>query len=202
MYTYIFFIAALLFKIYCSVIVVLPFPHYSPYPAPHSHSQSSPLSVSTSPLFVLFCLCLLFLSPVISHLPHCLFVLIPKPLVLFCSFVCFVDQDPVTGEVIWYLSFTPWLISLSIMLYSSIHAVMKKQNFIQVLFRPQIFNIRKYCNIVVVSYRFNEMVNGNQINEGNIIDEILHTDLFYSRLINNGAFFFHLPKLHFPYKIF
>ena len=29
------------------------------------------------------------------------------------------------GEIIWYLSFTTWLISLSIMLSSSIHAVEK-----------------------------------------------------------------------------
>ena len=32
---------------------------------------------------------------------------------------------PVKGEIIWYLSLTTWLISLSIMLSSSIHAVPK-----------------------------------------------------------------------------
>ena len=34
-----------------------------------------------------------------------------------------VDYVPVKGEIIWYLSLTTWLISLSIMLSSSIHAV-------------------------------------------------------------------------------
>ena len=34
----------------------------------------------------------------------------------------FVDYVPVKGEIIWYLSLTVWLISLSIMLSSSIHA--------------------------------------------------------------------------------
>ena len=37
----------------------------------------------------------------------------------------FVDYVPVKGEIIWYLSFTTWLISLSIMLSSSIHAIAK-----------------------------------------------------------------------------
>ena len=43
-------------------------------------------------------------------------------LVIFCLLVCFVDYVPVKGEIIWYLSLTAWLISLSIMLSSSIHA--------------------------------------------------------------------------------
>ena len=37
----------------------------------------------------------------------------------------FVDYVPVKGEIIWYLSLTAWLISLSIILSSSIHAVAK-----------------------------------------------------------------------------
>ena len=36
-----------------------------------------------------------------------------------------VDYVPVKDEIIWYLSLTAWLISLSIMLSSSIHAVAK-----------------------------------------------------------------------------
>ena len=36
-----------------------------------------------------------------------------------------IDYVPVKGEIIWYLSLTAWLISLSIMLSSSIHAVAK-----------------------------------------------------------------------------
>ena len=37
----------------------------------------------------------------------------------------FVDYVPVKGEIIWYLSLTVRLISLSIMFSSSIHAVAK-----------------------------------------------------------------------------
>ena len=42
-------------------------------------------------------------------------------LVLFCSFVCFVYYVPLLSEIIWYLSFTDWLISLSI-IFSSLSA--------------------------------------------------------------------------------
>ena len=50
---------------------------------------------------------------------------ISMSLVLFCLLVCFVDYIPLIGEIIWYLPFTTWLISLSITLSSSIHAVTK-----------------------------------------------------------------------------
>ena len=46
-------------------------------------------------------------------------------LVIFCLPCSFVDYVPVKGEIIRYLSLTAWLISLSIMLSSSIHAVAK-----------------------------------------------------------------------------
>ena len=46
-------------------------------------------------------------------------------LVIFCLLFSSVDYVPVKGEIIWYLSLTAWLISLSIMLSSSIHAVAK-----------------------------------------------------------------------------
>ena len=46
-------------------------------------------------------------------------------LFIFCLLVCFVDQVLLIGEITWYLSFTPWLISLSIMLSRSIHGVAK-----------------------------------------------------------------------------
>ena len=46
-------------------------------------------------------------------------------LVIFCLLFSFADYVPVKGESIWYLSLTTWLISLSIMLSSSIHAVTK-----------------------------------------------------------------------------
>ena len=46
-------------------------------------------------------------------------------LVIFCLLFSSVDYVPVKGKIIWYLSLTAWLISLSIMLSSSIHAVAK-----------------------------------------------------------------------------
>ena len=46
-------------------------------------------------------------------------------LVIFCLLFSSVDYVPVKGAIIWYLSLTAWLISLSIMLSSSIHAVAK-----------------------------------------------------------------------------
>ena len=46
-------------------------------------------------------------------------------LVIFCLLFSFVDYVPVTGEIMWYLSLTAWLVSLNIMLSSSIHAVAK-----------------------------------------------------------------------------
>ena len=51
--------------------------------------------------------------------------LIAMSLVIFCLLFSFVDYVPVKDEIIWYLSLTAWLISLSIMLSSSIHAVAK-----------------------------------------------------------------------------
>ena len=48
---------------------------------------------------------------------------------ILCLLVHFVDKFPVNGEIIWYLSFTTWLISLSIMLSSSTHAVLKGRSF-------------------------------------------------------------------------
>ena len=51
--------------------------------------------------------------------------LISMSLVIFCLLFSSVDYVPVKGEIIWYLSLTTWLISLSIMLSSSIHAIAK-----------------------------------------------------------------------------
>ena len=69
----------------------------------------SPLSLPSSPLAIVR----LFLTTM--------------SLVIFSLFFffSFVDYVPVKGEIIWYLSLTAWLISLSIMLSSSIHAVAK-----------------------------------------------------------------------------
>ena len=56
--------------------------------------------------------------------PH----IISISLVIFCFIVCFVEWAPLIGEIIWYSSFNAWLISLSIMLSKSIHAVVKAQS--------------------------------------------------------------------------
>ena len=45
--------------------------------------------------------------------------------ILVLSLVYFVYEIPLIGEITWYLSFTKWLISLSMILSSSIHAVTK-----------------------------------------------------------------------------
>ena len=46
-------------------------------------------------------------------------------LVIFCYMSSFVDEIPLVGEIILYLSFIAWLISLSIMLFSTFYAVVK-----------------------------------------------------------------------------
>ena len=106
---------------------------FLPFPSP---PQPSPLpsSVSTPPWF---CPCVLYscsckpftlfplLCPPLSPLVTVLLFLISMSLVIFCLLDCFVDYVPVKGEIIWYLSLTTWLISLSIMLSRSIHAVAK-----------------------------------------------------------------------------
>ena len=114
----------------CSSTVVSIFipPRPPTPPIPASYPQT-PLALSMCPLYM-------YLdnpSPIFSHYPFSpsplvtvhLF-LISKSLVIFFLLVCFVDQVPLTGKSIWYLSFTTWLISLSIMLSRSIHAVAKR----------------------------------------------------------------------------
>ena len=44
------------------------------------------------------------------------------PLLLFCSLVYFIHLIPLISEILWYLSFTDWLISLSMIVSSSTHA--------------------------------------------------------------------------------
>ena len=65
------------------------------------------------------------LSPPHSLLAIVRLFLTSMSLVIFCLLFSFVDYVPVKGEIIWYLSLTAWIISLSIMLSSSIHAVAK-----------------------------------------------------------------------------
>ena len=81
-----------------------------------------------------FCPCVLYssscktLSP--RYPPHSLLAIVglfltSMSLVIFCLLFSSVDYVPVKGEIIWYLSLTVWLVSLSIMLSSSIHAIAK-----------------------------------------------------------------------------
>ena len=81
-----------------------------------------------------FCLCVLYssscnplssLSPPHSPLTIVRLFLTSMSLVIFCLLFSSIAYVPVKGEIIWYLSLTSWLISLSIMLSSFIHAVAK-----------------------------------------------------------------------------
>ena len=109
------------------IVVQLQFSAFSPHPCPHpSQTQLPPLlppptlgfvHVSRTPFSPLF----LPLSP----LAIVRLFLISMSLVIFCLLFSSVDYVPVKGEIIWYLSLTAWLISLTIMLSSSIHAVAK-----------------------------------------------------------------------------
>ena len=111
------------------------FPHYSPlsYSPSTSPIQSFPLlSLSMCPLHMFLdpSLTFPFYPPPASPLRRAMgrginLFFVSMSLVLFCSLICFVDKVPLIGEIIWYLSFSVWLISLSIMLSSSIHAVTK-----------------------------------------------------------------------------
>ena len=121
------------FKKHFFIVVQLQLSPFSPdhRPAPHAHYpplNRCPLALSTCPLYTL----LDGPSLIFSHYSSPLSLLVTVSLfyiltflVIFCSLVCFIDKAPFIGEIIWYLSFTAWLISLSIMLSSSIHAIVK-----------------------------------------------------------------------------
>ena len=105
---------------------------------------SSPLPTSIQPPTHLWpsphcCLCLCVMCMCPSANPFIFFhsVLPPSALTavtlfsvsmslfLFCLSVYFVHQIPHTEKIIWYLSCSDWLISLSIIVSRSIHAVAK-----------------------------------------------------------------------------
>ena len=114
----------------CSCTVVSIFPSLlSPAPpTPTSHPQSYPLWLCPWVLYTCSLMTLSLLSPVTpfpSPLVTVSLFFISMSLVIFYFLVCFVDQLPLIGEIIWYLSLTSWLTSLSITLSSSIHAVTK-----------------------------------------------------------------------------
>ena len=121
----------LYFLNYCpSTVVSIFLPPLSPVPpTPTSHPQSyPPLALSMGPLYMFldgpFTSSPCYTPPLSPPVTVSLFF-ISVLLVTFCLLVCFVDQIPIIGEIIWYLSFTDWLISLSMMLSRSIHAVAK-----------------------------------------------------------------------------
>ena len=114
----------------CSITVVPISPHCSPLPCPQPpHSPSPPCcpcpwviyTCSLTRPFPFFPLLspFLLLSGPCQSVP-CFHA--TGSVLLICHFV---DQFSLIDEIIWYLSFTTWLISLSIMLSSSIHAVTK-----------------------------------------------------------------------------
>ena len=116
-------------KFYCySVTVVCLFsPFLHPTPA-------EPISLPDLHPPPWFCPCVLYssscnplfpLSPPDSPLATVSLFLTSMSLVIFCLLFSPIAYVPVKGEIIWYLSLTTWLISLSIMLSSSIHAVAK-----------------------------------------------------------------------------
>ena len=120
-----FFLSFLIYFYCCSSTVVSVFsPHLPPTPPiPTSYSRSYPFWLCPCVLYIYFLRRLPLFSPIIS-VPSPLWLLsvrsLLQSLVIFCSLVCFVDSVPIKGEIIWYVSFTTWLISLSLMLSSSI----------------------------------------------------------------------------------
>ena len=98
-----------------------------------------------------FCPCVLYssscnslssLSPPHSPLTIVRLFLTSMSLVVFCFLFSSIYYVPVKGEIIWYLSPTVWLISLSIMLSSSIHAVAKTY---------QLFELKQITLLLCVS---------------------------------------------------
>ena len=126
------FSVAQLFKKNFFTAVQLELSVFSPHPSPPTPSKPTSLQCFHPPPW--FCPCVLYssswkpfspLSPLPFPLAIVRLFLISMSLVIFCLLFSFVDYVPVKGEIIWYLSLTSWLISLSIMLSSSIHAIAK-----------------------------------------------------------------------------
>ena len=105
--------------------------HFSPITPPHPCQTHHPPFLSPSLLVLSMCPLQQFLKTLPPIVPSCSplavirFFLTSVSLVIFCVLFSSVDYVPVKGETIWYFSLTTWLISLSIMLSSSIHAVAK-----------------------------------------------------------------------------
>ena len=124
---FIYFIFVLLFKYSCL--------HFHPTMATcPTHPCLPPLNLPSLTLSI--CLLYMFLDGHIRVIPYypsppsslvtvSLFFILMS-LIVFCLLVCFFYYvSLILGEIISYFSFTAWLISFSIMLSSSIHAVVK-----------------------------------------------------------------------------
>ena len=113
------------------IVIQLQLYAFSPHPSTPPQVNPPPSPTSTLPLG--FVHVSFIVVPVIpsSHCPPYPLAIVrlfltSMSLVIFCLLFSSVDYVPVKGEIIWYLSLPVWLISLSIMLSSSIHAVAKE----------------------------------------------------------------------------
>ena len=103
---------------------------YPPYALFHLHSSpSSPittlLSMSKGP-FSFF----LIPPPPNPHPAKLSACPLSMSLSLFCLLIQFVHLMPHMSEIIWYLTFSDWLISLSIIFSRSIHAIAEGRVFL------------------------------------------------------------------------
>ena len=123
-----------LFFNFIMLLQLFPIPHFIPPHSvqPHFQNQSPRHSPHS---WVLHICSLTNLFTTFQSVPTSTFPLTAVSLfhdsmllVLFCCLIYFVHQIPPTSEIIWYLSFTDWLISLSKISSSSIHAVAKGRN--------------------------------------------------------------------------
>ena len=117
------------------IVVQVQFSAFSSHHSLPPRLSPPPFLVSTPP--ARYCPCVLYHcsckpftlfpynNPLLFYLITVSLFSISVSLVIFCFLVCFVDQFPFLGEIIWHLTFTTWIISLSIMLSSCIHVVTK-----------------------------------------------------------------------------
>ena len=133
---YLFYFLKIFICIYCYfiylflnyfIVVQLQLSAFSPHPSLPPQPNPPPSLASTIPLGFVH---VSFIVVPENPSPH---YLLPSPLaivrlfltsmslVIFCLLFSFVDYVPIKGRIIWYLSLTTWLISLSIMLSTSTH---------------------------------------------------------------------------------
>ena len=105
--------------------------HFLPTTPPQPQPNAPSSLASTLPLgyvlvsFIVVPETLAPLSPLSSPLTIVRLFLTSMSLIIFSRLFYSVDYVPVKGEVTLYLSLTIWVISLSIMLSTSIHAITK-----------------------------------------------------------------------------